>query len=382
MGETQFKKSFLLNTDLIDPFIQYLKKCRLIDLPGGKKYRKFDGKLDNYGITVYSSGIVLFDSSSQVDKIVSEFFNQLKINLPLIEKINNFEQQNTPHKSNWKHVPKSIWLSRNQRRELVKHLNASDEVIFEDPHHRYEEMRFKKAKQSLVLNANGTVYTVGGFEGFMDLMRVIIYKYPLFSGYDYIINLQEFGRKSALGPVIVGCMASTIDEINNWQLKGIKHSSIGRSPRISELSKEITNSTEKYSLELIEPQKFNKANKEIGKDEIERIIISSCKKSFRKVISMLNALDIKKNKILIHTEDKIWTQINAELPPYLSIAFDIKYIEQSSSEFSALSVLAQEAIETWTGKKEIQFGVKIQRNNIQNLRKLPFAKEIIKQQEF
>lgn len=247
-----YKTSFMLETKYLDEFYLHCQ-TRMDEVDTSSKYQIARFEFEGKHILIYRSGIIIFGEHNQIETIIKSFLDIQNLEIEEFEQYQSFTETDT-QPTGWDETPKGVWLTTEQTKFLVTSLEGKYQNI---PIEKHEMHRFKQGDQILVVNNNGVVYTIGGFDGIHDLLRSVVEENSPYGEFQRILLFDERGRWEKLGPMCIVIVDIFLADLIDLQLAGIKDHQLSRgTDHVDNMSLIETHCT--YHTLVIEPRQINK----------------------------------------------------------------------------------------------------------------------------
>ncbi|MDH5646364.1 MAG: hypothetical protein OEZ01_10170 [Candidatus Heimdallarchaeota archaeon] len=359
--------SILLKKEFINKLISFLNTNGCSPIEKSSVHQIFAGVVDGNSIHIYSSGIVIFSKTDRLYELINEFL--IINNIPLSD-LENYEplfEKNTD-KTGWKTTPKSIWLSSSQKEIFMSKITSLYPGIVVESDK--QKITLKNQGQTLIITSKNTVYTVGGFDGYLEIINeILVDDQTSLNENSKIIAIELQGRWNSWGPVIVSFIIVDISTMIDIQLMGIKDYHIGRSIDFNSQFDKIKDVIEFGSISIL-PMELNEFSDSIQVNEFLSTKISKFVMDdiFAKYTAETLLIDdelyqiIQKNDIFKKLEDiKIIPKKNRESIP-LALA----------------SIICMKMLEDWKDDVYKKYGLIVNKKNFNILRNSERNKEILK----
>jgi ribonuclease HIII len=367
VGSNNYRDSFILQEHEIAPFIDALEKNPYWnETTVTSQFQRLNGDLDDFHLILYHSGIVISESVTH-----DTLRNILQTIGHDMSKKNQDEDRKAEDPQGWSSIPKSIWLNQMQRKQLMQLLNQ-DTVSHRLPGFGdNEEFRYVKNKQILVFNKNGTIYTIGGYDGLLELVEKTITLRPLYPNFENIYGFDIIGLKSTIGPIVICCIRLTRSEIMQLQLSGVKHSWIGRNKSRIPLARKIHEITKKISIKHISPQSCNDLNnKDNNNSGIKKLIASIIHSSIEDVYHKTEKKQTAEKNALFLIKQELWNVgekiLKRIIPEHSEIL--IGRDKDVDKVLASTTILLEAEMEKWLQEIQKKYNIIVQKTLIQELK--------------
>lgn len=341
---SDFKRSFVVPADLVDDLINHIHQYDPA-IKESRTYQKLHVEIGHAQLIITNSNIVIFDSSSQIINILREFEQQAAINLHIPQLTRKPEKEST----GWPTTPKGVWLQPPQLNRLQFLLQ--EQGIEKVTPEKHEQARYQKDNQLLVINTNNIVYTIGGFDGFYDLLGRAIESQLEYPTDQKLVAIDEQGRWNRIGPVVLAITHVRSSDLPELRLRGIKDSSLSRDLDYDYFLDVINELCEIETL-VIEPLEINQ----------------NCTNRNE----YLNYLKQRyKDWIIELSIDVTQLIVTSQLQDVISQSSTVIGSERDSLPLALSSLVGNGAIEQWKEEMWHKFGIRLDRSNIENIRHHP-----------
>jgi ribonuclease HIII len=377
VGSNNYRDSFVLQEHEIVPFIDALEKNpSWNESTITSQFQKLNGDLEGFHLILYHSGIVICESVMH-DKLR----NILQTIGYEVSKKKQEEDNKAEGTQGWSSIPKSIWLNQMQRKQLVQLLNQ------DTASHRLpglgdnEEFRYAKNKQILVFNKNGTIYTIDGYDGLLELVEKTITLRPLYPNFENIFGFDITGLKSPIGPIVICCIRLTRSEMMQLQLSGVKHSWIGRTRSRIPLARKIHEITKKISVKQISPQSCNDLNNmDNNNSGIKKLIASIIQSSIEDLYHKTEKNQTAEKNTLFFIKQELWNVgekiLRQVIPEHSKIL--IGRDKDVDKVLASTTILLEAEMEKWLQEIQKEYNIIVQKTRIQELKNHQSSDKILR----
>jgi len=310
-------------------------------------------------VRIYRSGIVIFSDQPSIRSIISDFLSGRDLAIPEFEQYQVAEEEPRTS-SGWEETPKGVWLTQGQRQLLYDLLVSEYDEIDAEKH---ESARFKQDDQLLVLNDNGVVYTIGGFDNLHQYLQEVIQQENPYQDYSRLVILDQEGKWDRLGPVCLTLVDIMTTDAMELQLAGVKDSLISRGTDHTEFIPEIEEHCS-YSTLFLTPEEINTAATD--RDQYQNFLSGQYQNYLNGQLLNLN------EDTLVICDSSL-----AELIDHDHLQ-SLDRDHRISPALGISSTISNAMIEKWNDDWYKQLGIRINRNNITTIRSHPKKAELAK----
>lgn len=355
--------------DKIPVLIEELKQHKDITLiPKSKsEYEIFRAKLDGSLIIVYSTGSITYHESDVINDILLKY--------KLLSKKSKTKIQKT-----FEEIRVSLTVEQLVGLEIELRKIAEEE----QPKSLGQKSAFRLDDSNIMLYNKGTVYSPKGHSKFEEAIIESVKTNPSFENFDIMIGQDEVGKGEIFGPMVVGSVALTEEQILKLQLKGVRDSKSVNEEDITKLAKDIINISTYCCTKYANLDSFNKRMHEMKNESktINDFLAWTHSIALKDTLDFLSSQFTERKKLLLIIDefDRIKTdqRIENKIKDY-----DIDVIQTPKAEFRSVavasaSILAKYARNNLLKELEEKFNCELDPRNLPNLLFAPFSNEIIK----
>ena len=334
---------------------------------------KGNGQVYHSNIKFYQEIIDLIMEKIEKTEI-NEIDRKRKTNYMILARPSNSTYDNHPVN----HL--NLWLNKEQYNH-AKSLFLEDNNFKEmSPLSQFEDVRFKIGKKIIRFHHNGKVIAEDGYAQFAYYLSEAIREDLPYDDYDLIIGQDEVGVGEYIGPLVVGSVISTPDQLIDLQLVGVKDSKMiprGITLNMQDWVRQIST----FSMtERLSPIDFNllKYDNDLSTSQI---ISNMHELNAKNTIRFLNRKKYRDKK-MIYIIDQFDQYEKVKLLQELhELDIEVKYFphaEQKSIAVAAASVIARANRLKWIRINEKISGLELKRKNLEIIRKSGKNHDLIK----
>ncbi len=374
------KKSILVEVSHLEELINHIKLSNIEQIESSSKFIILQAKFKDIEIMIYNSGIIIYKGNinnfREFEEIIIEYYNINSIKPPKMKLTEEYKER---EHIGWDSTPKSVWLTKEQIVHLKKYLAGQEEISEHAPKRKHEERRYLREKDGkkewLVINNNSTVFTVGGYDQFDDLVRSLTTEHESYSQ-ETIFAINVDYQYSKIGPIVATIVMMDPSQLQELQIAGIKHKTLVRTFPYDEQYDVITKTVDYYDNIIIEPSELNSLDLnnsyEDYTSQVNKIIEN-------KLIESLKKVSVSEDTIFVMDENS--TSIYKERIFGLNSEFSICDFE-ISIPLSIASVLTYVSQKRWLEENEKLLGFELNYKNTDKIIQSPHKNKILKLKYF
>jgi hypothetical protein len=370
----------MVDTTHLEGLINHIRSSEIEKIEFSSKFIIFQGKLKDMEIMIYDSGIIIYKGNinnfREFEENVLEYFKHNSINPPKLDLTEEYKER---EHIGWESTPKSVWLTKQQIVHLKKYLASHEEITEHEPQRKHEEKRYLREKDGkrewLVINNNSTVFTVGGYDQFDELIRSLTTEHDSYSQ-ETIFAINVGYQYSKIGPIIATIVMMDPSQLQDLQIAGIKHKTLVRSFPYNEQYEVITKTVDYYENIIIEPFELNSLNIENSYEEYTAQVNKLIE---NKIVESLQNVSVSED--IIFLMDETSTNIFKERIQSMNSEFTFTDFE-ISVPLSIASVLTYVSQKRWLDEYEKMIGYELNYKNTDRIMQSPYKHKILKLKYF
>lgn len=374
------KKSILVDISHLEDLIIHIKSAHIEQIERSSKFIILQAKFKDIEIMIYNSGIVIYKGNinnfREFEEIILEYYNINSIKPPKMKLTEEYKER---EQIGWDSTPKSVWFTKEQIVQLKLYLAGQEEITEHEPKRKHEERRYLKEKDGkkewLVINNNSTVFTVGGYDQFDELIRSLTTEHESYSQ-ETIFAINVDYQYSKIGPIVATIVMMDPSQLQELQIAGIKHKTLVRTFPYDDQYDVITKTVDYYDNIIIEPSELNSLDLE---QSYEGYTIQVNKLIENKIVEYLKNVSVSEDTIFVM--DQYSTGIYRERIQEINSEFTFADYE-ISIPLSIASVLTYVAQKRWVDEYEKIIGYDLDYKNIDKIMQSPHRDKILKLKYF
>lgn len=363
MDDKVTKSSFLLKKSMLPDIILFLESYNYIKTPI-QNFQIFSVKIKNSHLIIYKSGIVVYEESKDLVKILEKYFTS--IHFPIPQELEMTSQQLVkqiidPSEKPLEDKTSSYWFSTGQIGHLIQLYEKREYKILRE----IKNLNYRICKTDrncLDISKNGLLKS-NSISDYQEDLDFVIDNYQIDKGNDFFIAIESWGKYSQLGPVILSAVGITGQQSTRLQKQGVRHMKIGRNNDPNRYFQHLEENVTFQKYIIIQPEEINQENYDISK---------------------------------LNKFTQFFTELNKEIPNGISsmIIYD-KSIEEDIQQFSfpknvtieklynsmstaAASVIAKYHFDNWLVKKSQYYQILINKSNLNKILEFPYKEKLVK----
>lgn len=318
--------SIKISKDNLEKLINNLRGHKKLEiLPKSKsEYEIFRAKLNDSLLIVYSSGTITFHVNEEIEKIVNKYTS-------------------TPQKEKKKFKPIRAQLTKDQLIAFEKKLEIFAKK--EKPKGMGERATFRFEESNIILYHKGTVYSPKGNEKFKQTLLDVFKEIPAYTDFDIMIGQDEVGKGEMFGPLVVGSVALTEDQIIGLQIEGIRDSKSVENKDIERLANLIKNNSVVWCTKHAGTDVFNKRYEEFKNESktINDFLAWTHSIAIEESLKQLDNLELGNKRILLIIDEFDRIKTDERIAKKI-IDRNIKVIQTPRAELQSIAVAASSII--------------------------------------
>jgi len=327
MGKKLVSKK--IPVDYIDLFIKELKKeDKFQILPKSKNtYEVIRAQLNDSLIIIFSTGSITYHENSEIDKIVAGY---------LIDKHKKVKKKHELK-------PINVYLTNEQLIAFEKELSQfADEEESKGPG---QKATFRYEGSNIILYNKGTVFSPKGHELFKQALKDVIEKIPTFTDFDIMIGQDEVGKGEIFGPIVVGSVALTQNQMIELQIEGIRDSKKVESNNIEKLANCIKRNSHVWCTKHASTDVFNKRYEEFKNESktINDFLAWTHSIAIEETLKQLDLMDLGKKRILLIIDEFDRIKTDERIAKKIANR-NIEVIQTPRAELQSIAVAAASII--------------------------------------
>jgi ribonuclease HIII len=364
MEQKVMRSSFLLQKALLPDLILFLGSYDIQKTPK-KKFQLLSAKFMSSQLVIYKSGIVVFDESQNLTKILKEFFFSTHLPIPLeLEATSNklVRMNNDPAKLTRDDEISSFWLSSEQIEILITYYqNREYEIIpLETKNHLYKIC--KSNTNCIEISKNGLMKSNSISDYKLDL-DFVLENHPIDHEGKFYIGIESVGKYSQLGPIVYTIVGISSEQSIFLQKHGIRHMKIGRNNDPTRYLDNIKKYVTFQKFLIIHPE-------DVNSNDFETLHSNKFTEFFAQIQQMIpdNILTV------VYCDDNLKKDfLNYHLSPVLELRNS-----GDSMSSAAASVIARYHYNHWMKDKSLEYNLSLNKGNIEKIAKLPEKVKLLK----
>jgi ribonuclease HIII len=363
VNEKISKSSFLLDKNLHLVFIDFLNTLETIDIQR-ERYQIFNATFNKSQIIMYKSGIVVYQETGNLIKMLINFFKTSENPIPNeLKKSNNDWLSSNDDKVTGDAKDNSTstyWLSKEQIQSLLNYCSKNNYNVEEVTDHAYN-YKICNLKGNCIFVSNNQIVHTHYSQVYKSIIENVIESHPIDSTADFFIGIGSYGIYSKIGPIIITAVGLTKSQSIKLQKLGVRRANIGRNVDVAGMYGRIQEITSFEMIYEIYPEDLNQ-KKDVFTDKLQSFIDK-----------IQEQIPTSHQTIIYYDEFvKRYVLESKSLSKYSS--------EQNDESIStaATSIIAKSHFDSWVNKMSKKYKVPVNKTNLDNLFTMPERDKLLK----
>ena len=358
------KSSFLLKKTMLPDIIQYLESYEILKTPQ-RKFQIFSGKIMNSDLLIYKSGIVVYEESHNLVKILQNYFTSIALPIPReLEATSQtlIKRRIKPNKTPLDSKTSSYWLSEEQIEHFLNLHNKSKYKIVTDVNNNIKIKICKSNINCLEISKKGLVKS-NSISDYKSELDFVMENYPIDNQSDLFVGIESMGRYTQIGPMILTAIGINQQQSIQLQKEGIRHMKVGRYSDPSRYLKDLERKTVFLKTLILDPKEVNKV--ECNIDNMPEFI-----HFFQDVEKVIPSDD----SVTVYYDTNIESDIQ-QFDFYSSVSTQRAGYSMSSA---IASIIARNHFDNWVRERSQKYQMLINKGNLIQILDLPDKEKLVK----
>ncbi|OLS26060.1 MAG: hypothetical protein HeimC2_16820 [Candidatus Heimdallarchaeota archaeon LC_2] len=358
------KSSILIDKEFISILVNYIHSFKHVE-NDKTKFQIANISIQGSQISIYRSGIVVYDEITHLVSLIEEFFNINNQELPqdLNKSKELLESRSKIEVKQKEKYTQSFWLSDSQIRRFIQDLKISNFNIEVDHSAKIMYRICDSEDNCLFINSNNIV-TTNSSQVYFPYIKNVITTQPIDTGFDLYLGIESIGLYSQIGPIIITIFGITSYQSIKFQSMGVKHAELGRNLEIEKFHSLIFREFQLKKTIQINPQEFNQEKP--GWD-INNVLVHFLDEVKEKLQGSPNTI--------LHVDKKLQF-INSDL---LRIFPDVKVkFTNKTMSSAAASIFNRIEFDNWIDEMSNKYSLKMIKSNLNEINNLEDREKLVK----